>query len=182
MQTTAKSNKPYWIAIAIIFALAAILAIKQANAQGGLQKIKDMQLLQKQKDRKLLAVKCACMMVSGAFDGTAESLKFHYDRFNNRFPGNEQFWNPAKSWPNKYKNGDPAQGPAFFGSTTFLVGATDGYHLTRTLRNTFMVAGVSIPLYGKRPWYDYLLQAVLYYASYTIGFSLVYDVFFFEHR
>ncbi len=43
------------------------------------------------------------------------------------------WWSEHKSWINKYKNGDPNQGPAFFGSTTFLVFMTDGWHFWQKL-------------------------------------------------
>jgi len=85
----------------------------------------------------------ACFVVSGMFDGTAETLKWHYDKAD-KFGLNDSFWNPEVSWKNKYKNGNPDEGPAFFGSTTFMVGITDGYHLMRTFRNAFAVTAISI--------------------------------------
>jgi len=43
--------------------------------------------------------------VSGMLDGTIESISYHYDNgFKKRFSKvNDQFWNPAISWTNKYK-------------------------------------------------------------------------------
>ena len=37
-------------------------------------------------------------------------------------------WAGPDSWKRKYLNGDPAQGPAFFLSTTLFVWATDCWH------------------------------------------------------
>src|ERR1043165_6775992 len=73
------------------------------------------------------------MLASGMLDGTTEAISFHYESgFRPRFKNlNDQFWNPAVSWTNKYKNGDPCQGEKFRGSTTFFVGSTDAYHMLR---------------------------------------------------
>jgi hypothetical protein len=50
--------------------------------------------------------------------------KLHLDRF---------WWCKELSYSNKYKNGDKSQGEKFFGSTTFLVWLTDGWHLLKFL-------------------------------------------------
>lgn len=100
-----------------------------------------------------------CLMAaSGALDGFAETLKFHYDRVDGL---NDDFWNPAISWKNKYKHGNPAEGEAFTGSTTVFVGVTDGYHLTRTLRNCCMITGITLKIGDKQKWYYYVLEAVI---------------------
>lgn len=74
------------------------------------------------------------VLVSGMIDGTVESINYHYETgFKPRFKNaNDQFWNPALSWRNKYKNADPSQGEKFKGSTTALVFTTDAYHMLRT--------------------------------------------------
>jgi hypothetical protein len=43
------------------------------------------------------------------------------------------WFNPYKSWVLKWKNGDRSQGERFFGSSTFLVWLTDGWHLVKLL-------------------------------------------------
>ncbi len=76
-------------------------------------------------------------LISGALDGTLESIKFHYeDGFRARFKSmDDQFWNPDLSWKNKYKDGNAALGPKFYGSTTLFVCTTDAYHALRTAKN-----------------------------------------------
>src|ERR1043166_3455719 len=78
------------------------------------------------------------LFVSGMLDGTTEAISFHYEEgFRPRFKHlNDNFWDPSLSWKNKYKNGCVEKGPAFPGSTTFLVSTTDAYHLLRTTRRT----------------------------------------------
>lgn len=46
---------------------------------------------------------------------------------------NQQWWDPKKSWTNKWKNGDPRQGEAFFLSSTMLVALTDAWHAAKTI-------------------------------------------------
>lgn len=46
---------------------------------------------------------------------------------------NPKFWDPHQSSVNKWKNGDINQGPRFFGSSTFLVQFTDGWHLLKSI-------------------------------------------------
>ena len=53
--------------------------------------------------------------VAGLSDGVSDANFFHH-----AFRGS-QYADFYLSWRNKYKNGDPAQGERFFGSTTFLV-------------------------------------------------------------
>jgi hypothetical protein len=106
-------------------------------------------------------------------------IAFHPDRFFAAHPNaNRQFWDNNISWRNKYKNGDPQQGPAFFGSTTFLAPVTDGYHLMRATSRYSAVVGISIPLYkgsGKKIQH-YLVEAGLFGASYIGGFHFAYTL------
>jgi hypothetical protein len=45
----------------------------------------------------------------------------------------ENWFNPSQSWKNKYKNKNPQNGAAFFGSTTFLVWITDAWHFFKMI-------------------------------------------------
>ena len=112
---------------------------------------------------------------SGLFDGIAETLKFHPFGFFHVFrKASKNFWDNNISWKNKYKNNDPAQGEKFFLSTGALVSLTDGYHLTRLLRNQFIIFAIlvmpTLPL-----WYMYVVAYILCYLAYTVGFALMYD-------
>ena len=69
------------------------------------------------------------------------SFKFKTSIFKNL---NDQYWNPAKSWRNKYKNKIPSQGPAFILSTTALSFLTDAWHLFQFLSNSFLALSVVI--------------------------------------
>lgn len=51
------------------------------------------------------------------------------------------FWG-SSSWLRKYKGYLKSNGPAFFGSTTFLVFLTDGVHLFQFLFKIFLTLGI----------------------------------------
>jgi len=64
---------------------------------------------------------------------------------------NEQFWNPAISWQNKYINHDKQQGRIqwlFFDKPVFF---TDGWHLLKAFMILFIALSIAIWIKGK--WY-----------------------------
>lgn len=115
------------------------------------------------------------LFVAGAADGLSQDLLFHYPEFiRSTGATNEQYWNPELSWRNKYKDGDPENGAKFFGSTTFLVGLTDGYHASRSLRDTMIILSIATSPKETAPK-DIVKKAIVYTVCYGSGFTLVYD-------
>jgi hypothetical protein len=131
-------------------------------------------------DWKHISMRSGLLMISGFSDGTAEVLKVKYECFQRSLPGeSDQFWDYNISWKNKYKNGI-APDAKFFGSKNIFVFTTDGYHLMRAIRNSTMIAAMVIPIgsFKNKPLKHYIIEAVVYYVSYTMGFNLAYDVVF----
>lgn len=129
------------------------------------------------------------MLVTGMIDGTIESINYHYeDGFKLRCPkANDQFWNPAVSWKNKYKNNDPAQGAKFSGSTNVFVFTTDAYHLLRSTSRT--VNGLTLAYYihqsreekalaKKKKWLRIAGDFLALTAIRTLGFHVTYSWLF----
>ena len=87
--------------------------------------------------------------------------------------GTPYFWDKAMSWVNKYSDASLNNGtykPRFFGSTSFLVFLTDGWHLF----NTIHIASVSM-LVGVLA-YDGMSSvycAAIVYATYGIFQELI---------
>lgn len=129
---------------------------------------------------------CSSMFVSGILDGTIETINYHYfTGFKQVFPGaNDQFWNPAVSWTNKYKNHNSALGPKFPGSTTVFVFTTDAYHALRTARNVIDFGTISFYINRncsnnhKTKLRKYLIDALILAVSHAIGFTAAYSVLF----
>lgn len=79
-----------------------------------------------------------CILTNAIFEACMDKLLFHYHEsiFTKLNP---LFWNSEISWKNKYK--EDLKTPKFFGSTTFFVSLTDGWHLMKWLFNiSFSVA------------------------------------------
>ena len=117
--------------------------------------------------------------ISGASDGTAETLKHHYSQFNKVFPkANEHYWNPEVSWTNKYKDGDYQAGPKYAGSTTVLAWTTDGYHLARFTKNAMMLTTIALHPRENKKWKSYLLDIAVHTLVYHLGFNTTHDLIF----
>jgi hypothetical protein len=126
------------------------------------------------------AVTGTMAFLAGASDGINQVLMYHYGAFKKVFPeANDHYWKPSVSGANKYKNGDPMQGAAFPGSTTWLVFTTDGYHLTRFMNHLLMAGAVTFKItgYEKKKWYVYVLEAAGYWAVNRVGFCFTYNQF-----
>ena len=117
--------------------------------------------------------------LSGALDGTSETIKWHYYEFEESFPNaNPMFWNPKYSSQNKYKDGITSHGPKYFGSTSFLAWTTDGYHLTRTSRNFLLVSTILLHPKEKKRFKYYVKDVVIHTLIYQIGFTTTYGLIF----
>jgi hypothetical protein len=72
------------------------------------------------------------LVLNGMSEAFMDKIQFHYHTsvFKKLNP---LFWNPELSWKNKYKS--DLKTPRFFGSTTFFVSLTDGWHLMKLVFN-----------------------------------------------
>lgn len=174
MKTQAVFAKKITLALTILLAIV-LLGKNQVQAQS------------KWKDYLITG---SAMFLSGAIDGTKESICYHYDRgFKRRLPGaNDQFWNPEISWKNKYKNRDCNLGPKFTGSTNVLVFTTDAYHALRTAKSG-LTAGVLAYYVNKscsdrsnsprkKRWKKTAKDFLILTAIRCAGFNLTYNFIF----
>ncbi len=119
------------------------------------------------------------VFLAGVAKGFNETLQFHWKEFHRQFPkARAEWYNPAVSWKNKYKNGDPNAGPRYFLSTSVLIMFTDQYHLDNFINR--MAWGTAIVLKigeGKKPFKQYLLDFLYYGLCHQAGFALTYYPF-----
>ena len=111
-------------------------------------------------------------LISGYSDGAADVMQFKYNR--SVFPqheGNKSFWNPKVSWRNKYLNGDPDQGELFPLSTTLFVNLTDGWHLSKSVRNWSWTCAIMSYKQPKKKWYK-LVDFALITLTRSVGWHL----------
>lgn len=172
----------------LLVTFAALLVVFTAGAQTVTTNI-----MAPEKHNKLLQkwlLPGSSMFLSGLLDGTCESINYHYaNGFAPVFPhANPEFWNPAVSWVNKYKDNNPNMGPKYIGSTTFLTFTTDAYHALRTgrnctdaltlafyINNSYRQRQVEKPKFKK-----ILLDALILAAIRNIGFCATYSLIFRE--
>lgn len=112
--------------------------------------------------------------------GLHEVIHYHYPKFQQRHPGADpNFWNPAVSWQNKWKNGDPLQGEAFPLSSTALVWTTDAKHILGIMSNGSIVIATCVVTIGeKRKWWEYGIDMVASGLARSAGFYLTYNIIY----
>lgn len=127
--------------------------------------------------------------VAGVLNGTMDAISFHYNK-SKLFPtgdqkllgAGEQFWNPKISHLNKYKDGDPENGPRFIGSTTVFVWTTDAWHMAKSGMMMFMTAAAVIVALMTPPIPPYVLNYLLVFGIfrmlYMMGFHTTYTILF----
>lgn len=121
----------------------------------------------------------ALVLTAGAAKGFNETLMFHWKIFHRKMPhANPNWFNPDKSWKNKYKDGNPQAGPKSFLSTTALVMFTDQYHLNNFINKAAWTTAFVIKIgEKKKPLKHYLLDLVYYTACHQAGFAATYYPF-----
>jgi len=119
------------------------------------------------------------VFLAGASKGFNETLLFHWDAFHHAFPkAGDRWFNPGVSWTNKYKNGDPDKGAKFPLSTSVLVMFTDQYHLNNFINKAAWTSAFVIKIGEERkPFKQYLLDALFYTLAHQAGFALSYYPF-----
>jgi len=119
----------------------------------------------------------------GAVSGTAYAFHEVSVHKPSMFPvsWNREWWHEQAAWRNKYKNGDPNQGPKYFGSTSFFVAPTSAKHTFGTVHRAGLLAtGITIGFGEKRPLWHYAVDLAAGFLGYTTMFHLTYSegVFF----
>ena len=84
---------------------------------------------------------------------------------------NASFWCKSEGWKSKWKNGNPAEGEKFFGSSTFLVFLTDAWHLFDVIRDITLIVSLSISVLFFTPMYIFIAIA---YPIRQVFFELFY--------
>jgi hypothetical protein len=119
------------------------------------------------------------IFTAGAAKGFNETLQFHWKTFKRKFPNaNPKWFNPAVSWKNKYKDGDPDKGAKFPLSTSVLILTTDQYHLNNFINRVSITAAIIIKIGEKKKPFGHYVKDLLYYtACYQAGWALTYYPF-----
>lgn len=120
------------------------------------------------------------MIVAGICKSIMDTLQFRYDSsiFSKMSEKKQNWFNPKLSWKNKYKNRDPEQGPAFPGSTTFLVWTTDAWHFFQMIMLTSLQIACVLPIALVVNKYVFLYTIAMLILSkliFGVAFELFWD-------
>jgi hypothetical protein len=132
---------------------------------------------------RLLIICAALMLLGGVANGVMDTLSFHYGA--SIFPKDSQYWNKNLSWKNKWKqvDGELVQPltPRFFGSSTFLVFLTDGWHFFQMIMfaafRTALVLALASAIRLAPGWKNVALWILVWIGLHVVqaaGFHLMY--------
>lgn len=107
--------------------------------------------------------------IAGMADGANQAIIYH------AAGKGSHFWDYSTSWKNKYRNYPTDQRAAFPGSKTWLVGITDGNHLTRMVNRSFSLGSVMIAMSKGERWSEIIKEIIISSAINRIGFTIMYD-------
>jgi fatty-acid desaturase len=113
-------------------------------------------------------------IVAGGSKAIQDTLAHHYSSsvFNDPY-FNELFWNPKKSWMNKYpiENGIlNTRKEKFLGSTTVFVAFTDAWHLFQLLHINSLIAGTLLTGMYCTEWWVIIPFVVLYRTIFEVNY------------
>ncbi|VDM07213.1 unnamed protein product [Wuchereria bancrofti] len=98
-------------------------------------------------DKNQFWVICGLQLLSGVARGYEQVVVNHYYKFKAVHPNaNDNYFDPTISWKHKYKNNDPSQGEAYFGSTTVFAWTTDFKHLMDVTSDIPNYVSITLPL------------------------------------
>lgn len=118
------------------------------------------------------------LVIAGIGKAIMDTLQFHFS--TSVFKNKGYWWNPKDSWKNKYKNRDPAQGPAFPGSTTIFVFVTDAWHFFQFIFLNSLFGSIimyrlseySMTYFG---WWGYIIDFLIMSILFRVIFQIFYS-------
>lgn len=109
---------------------------------------------------------------SAVAESIMDKIQFHYDKsIFSQDNYKQTFWDPTKSWVNKWKDSSAKQ-ESFLGSSSIFVFTTDAWHLFKFFRNTFLFIGLPLLSFGSM---NIILAAILGRIIYGLVFTICFD-------
>lgn len=92
----------------------------------------------------------SCFVLAGIANGGREAYHAEPTIFENRFGAGKTSWFGSESWRRKYKGLEPANGEAYWLSTSLFVAPSDYFHSMGTVRNAGILSGSFIMLWNRK--------------------------------
>lgn len=117
------------------------------------------------------------VFLAGLAEGIMDWLQFRLQVSPAHWLYNNHFWNPARSWMNKWEWGEDrlAVGERFFMSSTLFVFVTDGWHMMKLLRNLFLFLALLLISMCDISFFSALVYVVIARIMFGFGFSLTFN-------
>jgi len=112
------------------------------------------------------------IILASISEAIMDKIQFHYDKSifsNDKYK--QTFWDPTKSWVNKWKDSS-AKDERFLGSSSIFVFTTDAWHLFKFFRNTFLFIGLPLLSFGS---INVILAAILARIIYGLVFTICFN-------
>ena len=109
-------------------------------------------------------------ILAGVSEAVMDKINFHFEKsvFKRLNP---LFWDSSVSWKNKWKDGDKSKGERFFGSSTFLVFVTDGWHLFKVIHTALFISFVYLVPTWWMLIFCYILKKIVFELFFSIIFA-----------
>jgi hypothetical protein len=85
----------------------------------------------------------------------------------------DEFWDNSIAWKNKWKNGDPRLGEAFWGSSRWFVPLMDGWHVVKLL---WLMHLFTAMVFYKPITEYFLLDILIIYMVFGAGHELFFSI------
>lgn len=118
------------------------------------------------------------IFLAGICNSIMDTLSFRYNTSIFANTKHTQWFNPAISWKNKWKNGDHTQGERFPGSSTIFVALTDAWHFSKTIMITF----ICLAIITYTPIVNTYIDFFILYLTFTITFELFFSKIFIKRK
>ena len=117
------------------------------------------------------------LFLAGLAEGIMDWLQFRLQVSPSHWLYNNHFWNPARSWMNKWKWNEErfVVGEKFFMSSTLFVFLTDGWHMMKFLRNLMIFISLLLISICDISVFDAIIYVILARITYGFGFSLTFN-------
>lgn len=125
-------------------------------------------------DLKIIIAPLALSLIAAIAMAAMDKIQHHWAV--SIFSQLGSWYNPKESWRLKWKNGDPAQGERFPGSSTVFVFITDFWHFAKWVMLKAIFAAMALALYGV--WWQRVVAFVVLHAAFSMGFELFFRFVF----
>jgi len=107
------------------------------------------------------------------------TLQFHWYKFRWKDKVNDQWWNPNKSWRNKYIDGDPKKGLKYKGIWGWMSNFLDAWHTFKMVSIFLVSFSILCFDFNNRFFFDtYLLNQVVWLAIFGVAWNFNFNYFF----